>query len=430
MKVMFTCFAATTHFHVMVPMAWALRTAGHEVRVVAQPDLLDAVTGSGLTAVPAGRSDWAATDPWAPELLAMVQQVGAEQVRGFDFTGADRTQWTWENLLSLENVMVAALYATMNSESMVEDAVAFADRWRPDLVIHETYTFAGAIAARACGAAHARMVWGPDVALRVRKAFLAAARAQPPEHREDPTAEWLDRVLSRYGCSFDEQVLTGQWTIDSTPPSARLDLGLRTTGIRYVPYNGPSVVPEMLRERPERPRVCLTFGTTERQTGRPVAALAEMLDAVAGIDAEFVATLDATQLSHVGPVPDNVRVVDFVPLNDLLPTCSAIVHQAGAGTRATAELHGVPQLVLTDGWDSEVKAEHLVRVRAGLSLSMAELTAPALRQRIERLLSDPALRAGARGLRREVLAEPSPNQVVPLIEQLTAEHRTPTTRAA
>jgi protomycinolide IV desosaminyltransferase len=430
MKVMFSCFAAATHYHTLVPMAWALRTAGHEVRVVGQPDLVDTVTASGLTAVPVGCADWATSDPWAPELLELVQPLGTEHVRRFDFAGTDRSRWTWEHLLGLENVMVAALYATMNSESMIADSVAFARSWRPDLVIRETYTFAGAIAARVVGAAHARMVWGPDVALRARRAFLERATAQAPERREDPTAEWLGRVLARYGCRFDEESLTGQWTIDSTPPSARLDLGLCTVGTRYVPYNGPAVVPDLSRTRSSRPRVCLTFGTTERETGQEVTALTEMLAAVAGIDAEFVATLDATQLGQVSTLPDNVRVVDFVPLNDLLPTCRAIVHQAGAGTRATAELHGIPQLVLTDGWDSEVKAEHLVRVQAGLSLPMAELTSETLRDRIGRLLSDPALRAGAQRLRQEVLAEPSPNQIVPLIEQLTAEHRAPAAEAA
>jgi glycosyltransferase (activator-dependent family) len=423
MKVMFTCFATSTHYHTLVPMAWALRTAGHEVRVVSQPDLAGAITQSGLTAVMAGSASWASSDPWAPELLELIYQAGTDHVRYFDFTGRDRRQWTWERLLGLENVMVAALYATMNSESMIDGSVAFARSWQPDLVIAETFTFAGAVAARVTGAAHARMVWGPDIALRARQAFLAQARAQAPEHREDPTAEWLGRTLQRYGCQFDEEILTGQWTIDGTPPSGRLDLGLHTVSVRYVPYNGPALVSDLVCTPPERPRGCLTFGITERETGRPVAALANILEAVAELDAEFIATLDTTQLGLATTVPDNVHLVDFVPLNDLLPTCSAIVHQGGGGTRATAEVHGVPQLILTDGWDSEVKAEHLTRVGAGLSLPMSELTVAELRDNIGRLLSEPSFGQCAERLQREVLAEPSPNDIVPLIEKLTADHR-------
>lgn len=423
MKVMFACFAVSTHYHALVPMAWALRTAGHEVRVVSQPDLADTITQSGLTAVVAGSPGWAASDPWAPELLELIYPTGTGHVRHFDFTGRDRRQWTWEHLLGVENVMVAALYATMNNESMIDESVAFAKSWQPDLVIAETFTFTGAVAARVTGAAHARMVWGPDVALRARQAFHEQASAQVPEHREDPTAEWLGRTLERYGCQFDEEILTGQWTIDSTPPSGRFDLGLHTVSVRYVPYNGPALVPDLVRTPPERPRVCLTFGITERAASRSVASLADILEAVAELDAEFIATLDATQLDQVTKVPDNVHLVDFVPLNDLLPTCSAIVHQGGAGTRATAEVHGIPQLILTNGWDTEVKAEHLTRVGAGLSLPMSDVTVTALRDNIGRLLGDPSFGLGAQRLRREVLAEPSPNDIVPLIEKLTAEHR-------
>ncbi|MEU4711954.1 activator-dependent family glycosyltransferase [Nocardia salmonicida] len=426
MRIMFTCFAHNTHFYPLVPMAWALRAAGHEVRVLSQAELADTITSTGLTAVSVdqdGWTGWSETDPRAPELFGRMYPDGVAHVQYFDFTGQDRRQWTWERLLSLEHVMVAALYAAMNNEPMIEGSVAFAKSWQPDLVITETYTFAGAVAARAIGAAHARLVWGPDNARLARAAFLAESSAQPLEHREDPSAEWLGAVLERYGCRFDEEILTGQWTIDPTTPSARVDTGLHTVGVRYVPYNGPSVVPDFLRTPPERKRVCLTFGLTEREAGREVASLADILDAVADLDAEFIATLDATQLRDVTKVPDNVRIVEFVPLNDLLPTCSAVVHQSGVGTRATAELHGVPQLMLTDGWDSELKGEHLERAGAGLALPMAELTASAVRGGIARLLDEPSFTEQALQLRQEILAEPTPADVVPLIEKLTAEHR-------
>jgi glycosyltransferase (activator-dependent family) len=430
MKVMFTCFAHNTHYYAVVPMAWALRSAGHEVRIVSQADLTETITRSGLTAVPVSPPGWAESDSRAPELFQRLYQPGTDYVQHFDFTGRDRRQWTWEHLLGVEKVMVAALYASMNNDPMIDGSVAFAQSWRPDLVITETYTFAGAVAARATGAAHARLVWGPDNATRARRAFLAHAAAQPAALREDPTAEWLGGVLGRYGRTFDEEVLTGQWTIDNTPPSARLDTGVHTVGVRYVPYNGPSVVPDFLLDPPRRRRVCLTFGLSDREAGRTAISMADALDAVADLDAEFVATLDATQLDGVDSIPDNVRVVDFVPLNDLLPTCSAIVHQGGSGTISTAELHGVPQLMLTDGWNTEVQGEHLERVGSGLALPMAELTAAGLRERVSRLLDDPSFAEGAARVRREVLAEPAPNDVVPLLEKLTAEHRGRTTDAA
>ena len=60
MRVLFVTSPEKTIFLSMVPMAWALRTAGHEVRVASRPGFANVITQAGLTAVPAGRD----TDLW------------------------------------------------------------------------------------------------------------------------------------------------------------------------------------------------------------------------------------------------------------------------------------------------------------------------------------------------------------------------------
>src|SRR2546430_4086138 len=50
MRVLFVPWGQTTHWFHMVPLAWAFRAAGHEVRIVAQPGVVAAVAASGLTA--------------------------------------------------------------------------------------------------------------------------------------------------------------------------------------------------------------------------------------------------------------------------------------------------------------------------------------------------------------------------------------------
>ncbi|SCG58642.1 activator-dependent family glycosyltransferase [Micromonospora halophytica] len=430
MKVMLTCFAAPTHFHSLVPLAWALRTAGHEVRVASPPELTETITQAGLTAVAVERSGPIDTDPRVSELLGRAFMGALDFVRDFDYTGQDPTTWNHRGLLDLETIASSVMYATMNSDVMIDQLVSYAQQWQPDLVIWEMFTFAGAVAARASGAAHARFVWGPDGALRARQEMLRLSRALPAEHRQDPTAEWLDACLARHGSRFDEEMVTGQWTIDITPPSMRLDVGVHTTGVRYIPYNGPSVVPAWLRTPPERPRICLTLGLTSRTDGQAVdtldavlgsVSLGDLLDAVRDLDAEIVATIDPAAVVGVD-LPDNVRAVGFVPLNDLLPTCAVVLHQGGSGTRSTAEVHGVPQLMLTDPWDA-LRGQGVERMRAGLTLDRGELTADILRDSLQRLLKDPVFAEGAERVRRKVLAEPSPNDLVARLEQLTDTHR-------
>jgi UDP:flavonoid glycosyltransferase YjiC (YdhE family) len=43
----------------------------------------------------------------------------------------------------------------------------------------------------------------------------------------------------------------------------------------------------------------------------------------------------STAHDELGPLPANIRVVGWIPLDDLLPTCTAIVYHGGAGTTLT-----------------------------------------------------------------------------------------------
>ena len=425
MKVVLTCFAAPTHFYSMVPLAWALRAAGHEVRIVSQAAMAPTITGAGLTAVTAGPAEWYG-DQHAPDLLNAIFPGCLDHVRDFDYTGTDA--WTHTGLLALEHMASSAMFATMNDDQMVDDMVAFVRDWRPDLVISETFTFAGSIAARVVGAAYARFTWGPDGALRARQALLRMSAELPACHREDPTAEWLSDTLGRHGSSFDEKVITGQFTVDVTPPCMRLDLGLHYESLRYVPYNGPAVVPDWLRTPPERPRVCLTLGVTDRSHGQinhldaVLGALSpiELFEAVAGLDCEVIVTVDPERL--VIPVPDNVHAVGFVPLSDLMSTCSAVVHHGGSGTRSTAEVHGVPQLMVAEGW-TVLRGHGIEAAGAGLCIPVEKLTVKGLRKGLRALLGDPSYAEGALRLRDEIHALPTPAALVPRLEALVDAYR-------
>ncbi|WP_055555851.1 oleandolide olivosyltransferase OleG2 [Streptomyces sp. NBRC 110028] len=413
MRVLLTCFANDTHFHGLVPLAWALRAAGHEVRVASQPALSDTITQAGLTAVPVGRDT---------AFLELMGEIGADVQKystGIDL-GVRAELASWDYLLGMHTTLVPTFYSLVNDEPFVDGLVALARAWRPDLILWEHFSFAGALAARATGTPHARVLWGSDLIVRFRRDFLAERANRPAEHREDPMAEWLSWAAERLGSTFDEDLVTGQWTIDPLPRSMRLPTGTTTVPMRYVPYNGRAVVPAWVRRRARRPRICLTLGVSARQTLGDGVSLAEVLAALGDVDAEIVATLDASQRKLLGPVPDNVRLVDFVPLHALMPTCSAIVHHGGAGTWLTAAAHGVPQIVLGDLWDNLLRARQTQAAGAGLFIHPSEVTAAGLGEGVRRVLTDPSIRAAAQRVRDEMNAEPSPGEVVPVLERLAA----------
>ncbi|GHI04273.1 hypothetical protein AQI88_25900 [Streptomyces cellostaticus] len=415
MRVLIPAFAHTSHFHGLVPLAGALRAAGHDVRVASQPGFADTITGAGLTAVPVGADH---------RLLEAMQEKGAELQKYSANIDLSRPEgFDWDYLFNLFDLSVPYFYSVINDDSFVEGLVEYARHWQPDLVLWEPYTFAGAIAARACGAAHARVLGASDLNAYFRRAFVERLGERPAGERPDPLRDWLTDAAGRYGVSYDEELVVGQWTVDMLPERFRLDLSLPTVPLRYVPYNGAAVVPDWLKTAGTRRRVCLTTGSTGTSFTADPAVFHRYLQVLAEVDAEIVVTADAAALQEAGPLPENVRAVGFAPLDVLLEDCSAVIHHGGFGTWSTALYHGVPQVMVPFVWDTVLRAQQTAAAGAGLYLREGEVTAEELRDSVARVLAEPSFLDQARRLRDEVRAEPSPRDVVTVLEEITAGHR-------
>lgn len=425
MRVLLATYAEKTHFYLMAPLAWALQTAGHEVRIASQPELTDIITGAGLTAVPVGRDH----SFWRVMHTYPILDPRKDKVPPYGLAEMPTDEITYEYLRDGYRQVVPWWWRLVN-DTMVDELVEFAQEWRPDLVIWDQITFAGAIAAKVCGAAHARFMWSADLFARMRLHYLRLQAQQPPQEHEDLLASWLGGRLAAYGQTFSEDLTTGHFTFDYFTNSLRqdpeldLDLPLRYVPMRYVAYNGTAVVPPWLRAEPERTRVCLTLGTvaTERFNGYSVP-VGDILRSLGDLDIEVIATLSREQQDQLTDVPDNVRLHTYVPLQALIPTCSLVIHHGGNGSYCTTIASGVPHLMLYNMLDAPVRARHVVNRGAGLAVHSTEVTGPVVRAAVQRLLTEPSFTEQARRLQRETRALPSPNEVVPEVERLVAEHR-------
>lgn len=429
MRVLFTTVATKAHLYAQVPIAWALRAAGHEVCVASHPDLAAEITRTGLTAVGVGEpldqeGQVRELRKQQAEQGQQTEPLGAQELLTMDELRPEKL--TYDYMHGVFTAMTYAIFQNFSSARMMDDLVRFAREWRPDLVVWDALTFAGGVAAKATGAAHARLLSGLDLIGRMRESYLAEMLRRPPELREDPMAEWLGWTLQRHGREFTEDAVVGQWTIDSVQPWMRLPSTLEFVTVRHVPYNGRATIPWWLRQPPRRPRVCITLGVSFREVmGGDQVSVTDLLAAVSGMDIEVIATLNDDQLHGLPAVPDNVRTVDYVSLNELLPSCSAIIHQGGWGTLQTALVHGVPQIVVpTRIWDNPLKAERIEQSGAGLHVADPErLTAADLSGMLRRVLAEPSFAGNAARLRTEMNQAPTPADTVPVLEKLTAEHR-------
>ncbi|MFE1360972.1 MULTISPECIES: nucleotide disphospho-sugar-binding domain-containing protein [Streptomyces] len=430
MRVLFAIFPATAHLYPVVPLAWALQSAGHEVTVashagVMDPGVIARIGRAGLTAVPLGPSEElpAALGPDSGDSAPDRPSLGFDALEPAE-TGSWRTARTI--LASMFGLYYPQPSAAGARWPVLDNLVDFTRDWRPDLVLWDPLMVPAPIAARVAGAAHARLVWGMDNIAVIHERTRRELADPASGLTEHPWRHWFGPMLERYGLELEDEMLLGQWTVDVTQPRMRAPLALTRVGMRRVPYTGADPLPDWLHTPPRRPRVVLSLGVSRRKifgkySGFP---LREFFESVSGLDIEVVATLNSRQLDAAGTLPGNVRAVEYLPLTQVLPTSSAIIHHGGGGTFASAVAFRVPQLVTPlVMWDEMVTARYVAEMGAGLVADPEDLDAAGLLTQLVRLLEDASFTHGAQRLYDEMLATPAPRDVVPVLERLTAEHR-------
>ncbi|MEV5567990.1 glycosyl transferase, partial [Streptomyces sp. NPDC052196] len=212
MRVLIVVWPLTSHLYPTLPLAYALVGAGHEVRIASHPCLAPAITGAGLNAVPLG----------TPQTIASPTAVG-------DFMLSKDHRERLAKALAVDPVRDGDNWATLSTYTLassrifhpadatgtsgwggVDDLVAVARDWRPDLVLWDPNWPGAAVAARACGAAQGRVLWGGD--------FLGWADQRSEEHREDlraaglahPVSEIVRPAAERHGVEVDDELVLGQ----------------------------------------------------------------------------------------------------------------------------------------------------------------------------------------------------------------------------
>jgi MGT family glycosyltransferase len=190
---------------------------------------------------------------------------------------------------------------------------------------------------------------------------------------------------------------------DASPPDGTRILQLRpaTAGAADAAW----------RERlvGDRPVVYVTLGTVFNDPAR----FSTILAALGDVDATVLATIgrdnDPTDLGHL---PENMIVERYVPQADVLPLCDVAVGHAGSGSTLGALAHGLPMLLLPHGADQFENARACADRGAATVLMPTELTGASVASAVTSLLTNPAPRAAAAQLGREIADMPTPAEVV------------------
>lgn len=395
MRVLFATWDMTGHLFPMVPLAWAMRAAGHEVTVVSNPRLVPNIVGAGLPAYGAG-PDFNSYDALRDQLAARNWKPTKPQRPSAD-TVADAEKARRRRLMGFK-------VATESAAAQAEDAIAFARWWHPDLVIFEPAAFVGPLIARLLDIPAVRHLWSVD--------FTA------------PIADMEEALVGDLAARFgvDHIGVNGDLTLD--PSSTRLQVadGRDRERIRFVPYNGPAEVPSWVLQPPARRRVTVTWGTSRAPLGYDHLMQGPLaVEALADLDVEVVVAVQESQRELFGTLPDNVRFLGRVPLHQVLRYSSLLIQQGGSGGTMTALVNGVPQVVVPSMPDEMFFAWQVEQSGAGLVVEGATATVESIRAAALRVLDEPSFLASARDQQADILAAPSLSQVTRRLERLVDE---------
>ena len=391
MRVLITSVSAYGHLQPLLPLAKALAEARHEVAIAIGPELRPRAEAAGFTAFDAGIS----ISEGFERLAALFPDQPYNRLAPSEILG-------W---------YLPHLFGEVLTPAMLGDLELLVQSWRPDVVLHETWEFAGPIAAASAGIPSICQTLGLRIDDRILDS-VAAAVAPLWEQRglePDPTAGLyrslcLDTMLpsfQRYESAQSRDVIRALRPIAEPPVPGEL-------------------LPQWIEHRRNVPLVYMTLGTNNG-TNSDVSMFRSVIDGLDDLDVDVLITIGfGKDPSTIGPLASNVHVENYVPQSLLLPHCSAVICHGGPGTILNSLTQGLPLLILPQGADQYVMGERILAAGVGLRLVPEDVNPSSVRANVLALLEESSYRAGAHRLKREIAAMPGPEEAVLLIEEIAA----------
>jgi MGT family glycosyltransferase len=394
MRVLFTTTPGVGHFAPLFPLAQTLAKSGHDVAFAGADSLRSHVETAGFEAFPAGR--WIAEQP-----VTTPRSTGGNDAR----SAREAT------IFSYINVMVES-----NTRFMVPDLVDICHRWAPDILVREQAEFGGAIAAEHLGLPHAA----------VQVLFFYGHTGL-----EQKMSKKLNRIRREWGMSPDPQLdmLYRYLFLSFTPRSfirSKEDILSTMHFLQRVENHagmGATSLPWMALPL-RRPVVYATLGTNMREAksvlpGMFPDILPTLISSLESIAGTLIVTVGRDRdPARLDPHLPHVHVEQYVQQDLLFPHCDLVVSHGGHNTVIPALGYGLP-LVLIPFWsDQPDNAQRCAELGVGQVIEPTEVTGERLQSVVREVMGDPGYRRRAQGIRQEMLALPSIEYGVTLLEQL------------
>jgi MGT family glycosyltransferase len=166
------------------------------------------------------------------------------------------------------------------------------------------------------------------------------------------------------------------------------------------------------RRMPDRELVLIALSTSDQDQE---ATLQRLCDACAHLDIEAVVTTGPMVSPEDLDTPANVRAIDFVNHDDILPETDLLVTHAGHGTVAAGLTYGVPMMCMPFGRDQDLNADRVTELGLGTVVGPNSST-DVLRRLIRDMLDSDALRQRARQFSDSLRTHPGIREALVVID--------------
>lgn len=358
-RALFTFAGGAGHLNPLLPVAAAANAAGHPVAVTGKPSVIASAELDGFTLFGSGAENDAA-------------QTERSALAPIDREREDR--------------LLREGFAGRVARRRVDDLLAIAADWNPDVIVCDEFDFGAMQAAERLGVPHATVLVNASGSF-VRAELIAEVLevANPARHL----------VLNPFPPGFRDP----RYRLPPTAHGIRLHTATRATAAAA------------------RPRVYFSLGTIfDLESGdlfeRVIEALGTLqIDAVTTVGRR----LDPRML---GPTPANVRIERYVPQQEILPSSSLVVSHGGSGSVLGALTHGLPLVVLPLGADQPLNADRCHATGVGRVVDAATADPALIAEAISGVLADPSYRTAAQRLQAELAEFAPPAAAVRLLERL------------
>jgi UDP:flavonoid glycosyltransferase YjiC (YdhE family) len=167
-----------------------------------------------------------------------------------------------------------------------------------------------------------------------------------------------------------------------------------------------------------RPVVYVTQGTVSNTDFTTLVA--PTLEALAQEDVTVVVSTGRRPLADLPPLPANARAAEFLPDAELMPKVAVYVTNGGYGGLHYAMEHGVPIVVAGDTEDKPEGAARVAWAGAGINLGTGRPAPAAIRDAVQKVLSDGRYQAGSRRIGAAIAASPGVDGLIDELEVLVA----------